>query len=34
VGVVSIVIGVVIWFAFVAAVVSTIPSITTTTYSY
>jgi hypothetical protein len=34
VGVVSSIIGVVIWFAFVAAVVSTIPSITTTTYSY
>lgn len=34
VGVVSSVIGIVIWFAFVAAVVSTIPSITTTTYSY
>jgi hypothetical protein len=34
VGAVSYVIGVVLWFAFVAAVVSTIPSITTTTYSY
>jgi hypothetical protein len=34
VGVVSSIIGIVIWFAFVAAVVSTIPSITTTTYSY
>jgi hypothetical protein len=34
VGAVSYVIGIVLWFAFVAAVVSTIPSITTTTYSY
>jgi hypothetical protein len=34
VGGVSYVIGIVLWFAFVAAVVSTIPSITTTTYSY
>ena len=33
VGVAAYVIGVVLWFAFVAAVVSTIPSITTTTYS-
>ncbi|HVQ83463.1 MAG TPA: CD225/dispanin family protein [Mycobacterium sp.] len=33
VGAVTYVIGVVLWFAFVAAVVSTIPSITTTTYS-
>ena len=34
VGVAASAIGVVLWFAFVAAVVSTIPSITTTTYSY
>jgi hypothetical protein len=34
VGAVTYVIGVVLWFAFVAAVVSTIPSMTTTTYSY
>jgi len=33
VGVAAYVIGVVLWFDFVAAVVSTIPSITTTTYS-
>ena len=33
VGVAAYVIGVVLWFAFVAAVVSTIPSITPTTYS-
>jgi hypothetical protein len=34
VGVVSFVIGILLWLAFVAAVVSKMPSITTTTYSY
>ena len=34
VGIVVSVIGTVIWFAFIAAVVSSIPSITTPTYSY
>jgi hypothetical protein len=34
VGVASFVIGIILWFAVFAVVVSTIPSITTTTYSY